>query len=170
MSNDRQHNDKDRRERLRAVVAAYGADRAAWPLEDREEFSGGDLEDEGVALPVSEARALDAVLARASMPQPATGAAARIAARIAAADDTVVQLDHRGRTVTGQGPLIRASHWRIAGLMAASLLVGIFLGQSDIWSDTLGGPFLSVDATLNELGDMIVGLPLDPNSFAEDTL
>lgn len=167
---DRQQPDEDARlERLKAVVAAYGADRSKWPDDDRAVFSDADLKDDALASILSDATALDAVLAHASASEPEPGATSRIAARIAAGTN-VARFDNR-RTAADPGKShTPPSYWPAAGLLAASLLVGIFLGQSDIWPDTIGGSFRIADAAVDDLSEMFIGLPLDPASLSEETL
>ena len=49
-------------------------------------------------------------------------------------------------------------------------MIGVFLGQSDLWSDTLQRGFLSADASVDALSDAVFGLPLDALNFTEETL
>lgn len=172
MNDDNQQNKKPRLERLRAVVAAYGADRSRWPERDRADFTDADLTNEAMASDTGEAQALDALLARASMPVPAQVAAADITARITAADtaDKVVGMDDHRLAVRHAASPGTNFYWPAAGLLAASLMIGIFLGQSDMLANTIGGSFLTADASMDELGNLFMGLPLDPALLTEETL
>lgn len=169
MSDQERQNNKARLERLQTVLEAYGVDRSRWPEPDRLEFTDADISGEAVARETADARALDVLLAHAGTPTPAAGAAARIAARIVDADEdaTVVTMQNRKPSAAQSG---LASHWPAAGLLAASLVVGILLGQSNIWTDPISGSFLTADAGISELGDLFLGLPFDPATLAEETL
>jgi len=172
MSDDKQQNKKARLERLRGVVAAYGADRARWPEHDRSDFTDADMADQAVASDIGEAQALDALLAHASIPAPMPDTAAKIAARIIAADRKDKVVDMKGHQPSLQHTASRHAsfYWPAAGLLAASLMIGIFLGQSDIFANTIDGSFLTADASIDELGNLFLGLPLDPALLAEETL
>jgi hypothetical protein len=95
-------------ERLRQVLASYGADPARWPAADRR-LAG--LLDKEVA---AEARAVDRLLGLAGEPPVWEGAEARLLARL------VVQPAVR--------PLPRP--WATALPIAAALALGIYLGST----------------------------------------
>ena len=159
--------------RLETVLEAYGADRSRWPQADREL-----LRDVGVDASVAQAdqaRELDAILSGATEPRTAEGAGAAVAARILAQaesseDANVVAFDAEARREPRRAFDPIASVWPAAALLAASLVIGVFLGQSDLWSDTLQRGFLSADASVDALSDAVFGLPLDALNFTEETL
>lgn len=97
-------------ERLRDVLAAYGADPARWPAGDRNDLShliDGSREDYLEALEV------DRLLQVATAPDLCMGAADRVIRHIHA----LPAVSHR--------PVLR---WTAALPLAASLLLGIYLG------------------------------------------
>ena len=132
---------KAARDRLQAVLAAYGAQPARWPEADRE--LAASLPDPALATALEDARTLDSALARASRPVAPAGAAERIAVRV---DDvsTVVPFSQRAR----------APHTRRAALpgrlaamiaLAASLALGLYLGASG-QADWLTSPLLAEES------------------------
>jgi hypothetical protein len=129
---------KAARDRLHAVLAAYGTDPARWPEADRE--LAASLPDPVLAAALEDARTLDSALSRASRPVAPAGAAERLAARV---DDvsTVVPFARRP-----QAPHTRraALPGRLAAMvaLAASLALGIYLGASG-QADWLTSPLLA---------------------------
>jgi hypothetical protein len=129
------------RDRLQAVLAAYGADPARWPDADRE--LAASLPDPALAAALEDARTLDSALSRASQPVAPAGAAERLIARV---DDgpSVVQFARRA-----QAPhMARAAlPGRLAALtaLAASLALGIYLGASG-QTDWLTSPLLAEES------------------------
>lgn len=131
------------RDRLRAVLAAYGADPARWPQSDRELASLLTTRDPALVAPLDDARTLDLVLAQASHPAPPAAATDRLVASVN---------DLPGRVVTFT-PREQAPHSRRAALprrlavltaLAASLALGLFLGASG-HSEWLTTPLLAED-------------------------
>ena len=99
--------------RLSEVLAAYGADPRRWPAADRSELAA-------LIRPESqewrEAAALDRLLATASQPL-----------MPAAASDRLLMKVHGTRNVSAR----RVFRWSTALPLAASLLLGIYLGAVD---------------------------------------
>lgn len=101
-------NGKDKR--LRDVLSAYGADAGRWPVADRQ-----DLADPAATPDTAyrEALAIDRLLAQASAPEVPPGAEHRL------------MMKARGRSpVPGRA----VPRWTVAVPLAASLLLGIYLG------------------------------------------
>lgn len=150
------------------VLDTFGGDPARWPAENRERLmSLADADAEAGRL-LSEARALDGVLAYAAGPP--VGSTAALADRIAAAvantapgqpahperqrdDDAPAATNTSGVVIawprtggersrvaaqvaalTGSGPQRErvTSGWRTAALLAASLVIGVFVGTTDL--------------------------------------
>jgi hypothetical protein len=119
---------------LEALLDSHGGNSERWPEPARARF--GVLIDEEPAARrlVAEARALDAVLARAPTVGDARerALADRIAAAAASQIGNVVELDrHRKRQAPAEGPQ-RSRRWQAIGMMAASLVAGVLIGVTDV--------------------------------------
>ncbi len=135
---DRKDRDKGRSSMLLHALAAYGADPRRWPPAARRALAEGG-EDEGAELRHAreEARELDRLLDLAPRPHVPVGAARRAATAILSTDpmrsgsDNVVAVDFQARP--GQGRPA-AGFSRLAGVaaLAASLVLGIYVGASDV--------------------------------------
>lgn len=129
---------------LERLLEVYGSDRTRWPVEAR--ASAGQLvaRDKAAARMLAEAEALDRVLERAPLPSLATEAAladriveaarrsprmVRIGGEVPAAaprrDADVISLPRSG---AGRRWLGRQSIGGAAGVLAASLTIGVFIG------------------------------------------
>lgn len=105
-----------RKERLAAVIAAYGAEPARWPEADRRDLAVL-LAEGGAAL--AEAKALDRLLAAVPKAAPGEDYVSRVMARIEAEAAT-------------PAPLARAIGlgWSAAIPLAAALILGAYLGAA----------------------------------------
>jgi hypothetical protein len=109
------------KERLKQVLASYGAGRSRWPESDRKLLDSGD--------PAGEAAAIDALLDRASSPPIPVGGQSRLLARAAelSRPDNVVVLRKRQHR----------QFWISVTALAASLALGLFVGTQDDFADVL---------------------------------
>lgn len=121
--------DETSRKRIDRVLAAYGADPAHWPAEDRQVLAPL-LGEMGPAA--EEARAIDAMLEAATKPELPAGAEERLLARLQP-EGRVVTLPSRKAS---PGPVLR---WSAALPLAASLALGIYLGAMGTLDDFLPG-------------------------------
>ena len=131
------------RDRLEAVIAAYGADPARWPQGDRALaplLLEGDL-----SVPLEEARILDAALARATRPAAPAGAAERLIARLDDLPGIVVSWARRDRARTRLWRAVLPGRVAVATALAASLALGFYLGASGN-SDWLTPPVLAEES------------------------
>lgn len=145
------------RDRLRAVLAAYGADPARWAEGDRELVSLLATPDGNLDALLSDARTIDLVLAQASHPVAPPGAAERLSGRIDDGPGKVVSLgDRRRPRPQGQASLPR--RLAVFTALAASLAFGIYLGASGR-SDWLTPPLLAEESPeyLSAELDLLVG-------------
>lgn len=121
------------KDRLRQVLASYGADPARWPQAERAGLeqifdvvrTGAD-DDPAMKKAVMDAHALDHVLAQADAPPPPLGAIGRAMAQVR---------DAGGNRASGMPapPVRRWAETMMPGaLIAASLILGIALGTSDL--------------------------------------
>jgi hypothetical protein len=133
-------NDKAGMDRLRQVLDAYGGDAARWPRADAERLATLVASDAVACRAVAEARALDRVLAMAPGVDAAhtRSLADRIAAEVMTNRVQVVDLATRRAAGTIR-PLPRRNLWRAGAALAASLLVGMFVGASDLPGSMLDG-------------------------------
>ena len=159
------------RKRLQAVLDAYGADPARWPEADRTELADLLSQDADLSDLIGEARALDRVLDHASVPHAHNRAVANVlAAAKADENSTVIPLD-RARTPHRESRSVpRRVAWPVVGLMAASLLIGAFLGQTNFLVGADTGTFLTADTTFDEIDDALLGLSSGVIPFTEETL
>ncbi len=118
------------RDRLRAVLAAYGADPARWAEGDRKLESLLAASDKSLDALLTDSRNMDMVLAQASSP-PAMppGAAERLIAKINVRPGNVVSLAHR-RRARPQGRTGLPRRLAVFTALAASLAFGLYLGAS----------------------------------------
>ena len=162
------------------LLDAYGGEPSRWPQEHRRMAEAVLKRTDAAGLvarsALAEARALDAVLAVAPLPLDAARVAA-LADRIVAttrraprAANVVVLDDARRRPmapIAAKGTLDR--RWAAAALLAASLLLGVFVGPA---SDSL--PALQETADALGLGAFTEQLALGPGEDGgvhdEDTL
>jgi len=159
------------RARLQAVLDTYGADPSRWPEADRSELAGLLAEDAGLSENLGEARALDRVLDHASVPHARDGAVADILAAAMADDDRNVVPFDTARTLHRDALSVpRRVAWPVAGLMAASLLIGAFLGQTNFLVGAGTGTFLTADTTPDQIDDALLGLSGGVIPFTEETL
>jgi hypothetical protein len=137
------------RDRLKALLAAYGADPSRWPESDRKLASMLAAGHPDISALLEDARAVDHVLARASRPELPAGAAERLAARVAEVPSNVVSFSghakerSRPRQAAMPGRLAAAS--ALASTLAASLALGLYLGASG-QGDWLVPPLLAEDS------------------------
>ena len=125
---------------LERQLEIYGADQARWSLEVRERFAPLLASDARARDSLAEARALDRLLDRASVPN---------ASRERAVRDRIIEaINHqsdRVRTAQPAGRVIQlptrrrrrlaaaaapTSVWQAAALLAASLAIGVYVGSA----------------------------------------
>jgi hypothetical protein len=129
------------------LLEVYGGDRTRWPAEERAAAAQLAARDEKARRVLAEAEALDRVLERAPLPSLAVEAA--LAERIVAAaqrSPRIVKAATRQPSVVSlpesrEVPVPRAESWKLrllrgdvraAYALAASLVVGIFIGVSNL--------------------------------------
>jgi hypothetical protein len=133
------------RQDFQHLIEVYGAERTRWPLSARAGAAALLAADAEARRMLAEAAALDAVLARGftDIAPDATvtaALAARIVAsaakapRLAATSAPSAPLRVSGRPVSSGA---RTDIWRAAALLAASMVLGIFVGQSQLGAHAL---------------------------------
>lgn len=130
--------DDDARRRLEAVLAAYGADPARWPVADRQRFGRSIAAGEPrVNESADEARAIDALLDHASRPVPSPGAIEQLLVKAdtpgGSVHTNVVRLSRAAdRRAAEQRPVIRPGAIAAISALAASLILGIYIGATGL--------------------------------------
>lgn len=130
--------------RLRRLLDAYGADRRRWPRGAEPDVAALLAAEPAARAADAEARALDRVLDGAPGVEAdrARALADRIVAealtRPATASGTVIDLAARRGERTGR-VLPRRQLWQAAAAMAASLLLGVVVGGTDLLGGALDG-------------------------------
>ncbi len=140
------------------LLDVFGADRTRWPLSARAGAAALVAVNADARRMLAEAAALDAVLAQGSEQQHLAGDAptAALAARIVAAAASTPRIVASTPAAImapapapkrSQGAVRASSHraaaqfgtdtWRGAALLAASLMIGVFVGQSQFGAQTL---------------------------------
>jgi len=132
------NNSVEERKALELFLDVYGADRTRWPARDRLRFAGIIGEDEEALRLVSEAAALDRLL-DLSVPISDERERALRDRIMSAAVDAPAKPAHRQVMPAAFG----RSEWPAAAVLAASLVVGVFLGSSG-----------TLDTTMQEVGDV----------------
>ena len=132
------------RDRLRAVLAAYGADPARWPQGDRELAALLAATDRSLDAPLTDARNMDMVLAQASSPAAPPGAAERLIGKFEVRPGKVVSLAQL-RRAQPQGRASLPRRLAVFTALAASLAFGLYLGASGR-SDWLTPPLLAEES------------------------
>jgi hypothetical protein len=133
------------RQDFQHLIEVYGAERTRWPLGARAGAAALLAADAEARRVLAEAAALDAVLARgvADIAPDATvssALAARIVAaaakapRLAAISEPSGPLRVSGRPVSKDA---RTDIWRAAAVLAASMVLGVFVGQSQLGAQAL---------------------------------
>jgi len=115
MSNDLE----TKRERLRNVLAAYGADPKHWPQLDRDDLEGWFKASGELAQETAQAKVLDRLLDTQTPPKMPLGAIGRVMAKTADIPQT------QKTTAPFKTGIIP-----ISALLAASLVFGIYLGMT----------------------------------------
>ncbi len=120
--------------RLKAVLAAYGADPARWPEADKAALKQLIEAGDGLAEGVQAARELDQVLGTASRPAPPSGAQARLAelARNTPQDPPV-------STANVISSPFGVSRFAAVSTLAASLVIGVYMGAIGTLDPVLDG-------------------------------
>ena len=170
MTNDK---DLEAAARLYEVLSAYGADPARWPAEDRARLAERGSEEEPMSEDLVRARELDMLLSQASTPVPDASAASRISENILqlaapGAEDNVVEFAAEPASRKKTARHLNVPWWPDTALIAASLLIGIVLGQSELMTE-LGFAVTGVP-TVEELGNAVLGLNIDQSLISEDIL
>lgn len=158
--------------RLDRLLEAYGANHKRWPDADREGLAVYLAGNAGARRRVEETAALDALLDKAALfgAKVDAGLVDRIAAAAAGQPQTmlaaqvVVPFKPRARPEARPG-VVRTMRWREAGLLAATLLVGFYIGAAGIADRVLTGDGDS------EFESALIVMPADASDAAEeDTL
>jgi hypothetical protein len=131
------------------LLDVYGAERTLWPLNARAGAAALLVSSAEARQLKAEAAALDAVLAQglASEPPADVASTSALAARIVAAASTAPRL---AASVVAHVPVaggvdespmrfgrVERDVWRGAALLAASLMLGVFVGQSQLGAHAL---------------------------------
>lgn len=134
-------------ELLKRLLDGHGADRTRWPAPERLRFASLIAESAEARRLVAEAAALDRLLDKAPMPSPARMAAAadRIMAAARAERDVARVTVARPAIIAGGRAAARDlgrrfmehTSWQAAALLAASLLVGVFVGTGGVAENTV---------------------------------
>ena len=146
---------------FRELLDMYGSRPEGWPADRREEMLRLCAENPRARALLAEAKALDAVLRETVVPPAAPDLAARLLQRAA----TTPQMRHAGATARKTAPQSAANdnrpvmRWLAAGWLAASLLIGIWLGLSGriiVPPSLIGGSDTVADAgTGDALADLL---------------
>ena len=169
--------------RLTHVLEAYGSDQDRWPEIERPALEGFIRENQAAQKLLAEFQALDTLLDRSETFEPAADLADRIVQIAETAghsgnssqektETNVVSFPppprSARRTTTHQS--LAPRFWPAAGLMAASLLFGIYIGMNDFAGSSLlnvtGTQVADLDSSLNsELDTFFI-----EESFAESLI
>jgi hypothetical protein len=128
-------------DKLEATLDTYGADRTRWPAPVRHMLSGLIAGNPEAQKLLKDAEAFDRLLDKA--PRYDAVRLDKLRERIAAAAARQPRLISTRSHQAAAGPALRRQHGLVATALAASLVLGIFAGQSSVVSRTadtiLGG-------------------------------
>ncbi len=153
------------------LVDVYGADRTRWPLNAR--ASAGSLlaVDAEARKLLAEAEALAAVLSRAS--DVGVSNLVELSGRIVAnRGDQLGALAGKSNasnfsaTSARRGQPVRQDLWPGAALLAASLMVGVLLGQSQLGARAI--PAMDIISEITGTGDRLAALDLQNDTIDDD--
>jgi hypothetical protein len=180
MTHDRSKSGLDE---LQSLLETYGADMRRWPQTARARTEAVLDADRQAARMLAEAKALDAVLARAPLPAPERHAA--LAERIVAeARSRTPEVAGAGRSSgivipwpraarrAAREPVAAIAHtapWRAAGLLAASLALGVFIGAFDLTPASVDQLMESVEYN-SDLDQMAAAMASDSLSALDEDL
>ncbi len=149
------------------LLEVYGGDRTRWPAEERAAAAQLVARDVKARRLLAEAEALDRVLERA--PLPALALEAELADRIVAAAQRSPRIVRIGGAAASAEPAsqgaparkrFRLGNARAAGVLAASLVAGIFIGLTSLPQSVL--PALADLVTIDRSGyNLAQGEPFD---------
>lgn len=174
-------------EGLERLLDTYGADRSRWPARERLRYSAHAVENAEARRLVAEAEAFDRLLDLAA--DSGTGSLDALTARIMAsaiasgaeARGTAGHPDGQERAVVPMRPRVRATKpgfhandlgWPAAVLLAASVMIGVFVGTSGVGLS----PAEPMSASVEADGDWDASLlawgsdEADPFDVEEETL
>ncbi len=158
-------------QRLKHLIATYGADTARWPDEWREADAPDVLAAE-LQTELREARALDDLLVLDSGPDVPPGTMKRVEAFILSSSPATI----RARRESGLNGLWQEFGWLFApavrpgfALLAASLAAGLYLGQADFMDPISLGLQVALEDPSVVSDDNLFGLPMETVGFVEDT-
>lgn len=152
-------------DRLARVTAAYGADPARWPAEEREALRGLLKGMDAAADRIDEEQALDRLLDMVPPPEPPPGAVDRIlgAAGIEASGARVLPFPK-----TSSAPRIGFGLRPAVGVIAASLLLGIITGNFDYADPLIFGVQGDSSAEIDDLDPAFIDLGADTDSDEDE--
>ncbi len=137
---------------LEQVLERFGSDRTRWPAPVRRDFAGLLTSSAEAKARLREAEALDRLLDLAPEPEIDTRALAdRIVAAAAAERPAVAPPEIRAAGATGARAAATRIEWPAAALLAASLVLGMFVGLNGTF-DTAVAPLVaqvSADADID---------------------
>ena len=155
------------------LLVVFGADRTRWPLTARAGAVARLASDRDARRLLAEAEALEAVLVHVS--QPGRSDVSALANRIVAAsqraprsvvrpDNTAVVMPVRAKPSTGQVRHV----WRDAMLLAASLTIGVFVGQSQLGTHAVPALEALTGISIPSSNDRLAVLDLQVEPVDED--
>lgn len=154
---DREH-DRAARDRLQAMLAAYGADPSRWPEADRHLASWPAVSDPDLSPSLEDAVRLDAVLARASRPVAPAMATERLIHAANERPGKVVSFAPAARPQPRARQAALPRRIAVLAALAASLALGVYLGATG-QTDWLTPPVLAAEPpeTLSAELDVLEG-------------
>lgn len=167
------NDDTGLKRRLAEVLTIYGADPERWPPDERVRLMAVLDEMEAAVADAGEERALDALLDLVDEPEPPDGSVERVLAAAGLGEGAdVIAFAPGPRDGGGQAPP-RTSVFPfrpMVGWAAASLLLGVIVGSSDIADPIDLGDWGSSAAEAEDLGGGVLDLEGGEYGSDEDDL
>ena len=156
---------------LDRVLERFGSDRTRWPAPVRRNFAGLLATSADAKARLREAEALDRLLDLAPEPEIDTRALAdRILAAAAAETPAVAHPKARIAWAKIGGATTARAEWPAAALLAASLVLGMFVGLNGTF-DTAVAPLVAQASTSDDIDSGQIAFDSDAmGMYEEDTL
>ncbi len=154
-------------DKLEAALDTYGADRTRWPAPLRHALSGLIAGNGEAQKLLADAELFDRLLDRA--PQYDVARIAKLKERIAAAAERQPRLVATRPDARAPQPVLRRSQGIVATALAASLVLGLFAGQSSVLNST-ADLILGNDSAASANGMRQVARTDDADSLLDEDL
>ncbi len=168
-----ENDDNDLKQRLAEVLTIYGADPERWPPDERVRLMAILGEMEAAVADAGEERSLDALLDLVDDPEPPDGSVERVlsAAGLGKGADVIAFAPEAPDETGSLPPGTSVFPFRpMVGWAAASLLLGVIVGSTDIADPIDLGDWSGLGSEIEDLGGGVLDLAAGEDGSEEDDL